>query len=95
MSTGQEQRQRQLWLLRQGEEEARALAPILTRQSFAAVFSSPLQRARRTCDLGGLGGQMQIMEDLLEWNYGENADQVQARCEKAIARWNAPTEPGV
>ena len=134
MSTGQEQRQRQLWLLRhgatewalngrhtgstdlpllpQGEEEARALAPILTRQSFAAVFSSPLQRARRTCDLGGLGGQMQIMEDLLEWNYGdyegittpeiretvpdwtvwthgcpngENADQVQARCEKAIA----------
>ena len=42
-------------LLLEGEAEARALAPILSNQHFAAVFSSPLQRARRTCVLSGLG----------------------------------------
>jgi broad specificity phosphatase PhoE len=99
-------------LLPEGEAEARALGPVLSQQTFAAVFSSPLQRAQRTCELAGLGDQMQICEDIIEWNYGdyegittpeiretvpdwtvwthgcpngENADQVQARCEKAIA----------
>ena len=98
-------------LLPVGEAEATALAPILAKQAFAAVFSSPLQRARRTCELGGLGNQMQILDDILEWNYGdyegittpqiresvpdwtvwthgcpngEDAAQVQARCETAI-----------
>jgi probable phosphoglycerate mutase len=44
-------------LLPEGEAEARALAPILSNQHFAAVFSSPLQRARRTCVPSGLGEQ--------------------------------------
>ena len=58
-------------LLPEGEAEARALAPILSNQHFAAVFSSPLQRARRTCVLSGLGEQMQICKSLTEWNYGD------------------------
>ena len=58
-------------LLPEGEEEARQLAPVLTSQTFAAVFSSPLQRARRTCELSGLGEQAQVMPELLEWNYGD------------------------
>ena len=40
-------------LLPEGEAEARALAPVLARQPFAAVLVSPLQRARRTCELAG------------------------------------------
>ena len=58
-------------LLPEGEEEARQLAPVLESQTFAAVFSSPLQRARRTCELSGLGEQAQVMPELLEWNYGD------------------------
>ncbi len=58
-------------LLPEGEEEARQLAPVLKSQTFAAVFSSPLQRARRTCELSGLGEQAQVMPELLEWNYGD------------------------
>jgi len=58
-------------LLPEGEEEARQLAPVLVSQTFAAVFSSPLQRARRTCELSGLGEQAQVMPELLEWNYGD------------------------
>ena len=58
-------------LLPEGEEEARQLAPVLTSQTFAAVFSSPLQRARRTCSLSGLGERMAVMPELLEWDYGD------------------------
>ena len=34
-------------------------------------FSSPLQRARRTCELAWLGDQAQIEPDLKEWDYGD------------------------
>jgi probable phosphoglycerate mutase len=38
---------------------------------FAKVFTSPLQRATRTCELAGLGSAAEADGDLLEWNYGE------------------------
>ena len=44
-------------LLAEGEAEARRLAPVLSRHTFAAVMCSPLQRAQRTCELGGLVSQ--------------------------------------
>jgi probable phosphoglycerate mutase len=39
--------------------------------SFVRVFTSPLQRARRTCELTGFGDVAEIDHDLVEWNYGE------------------------
>ena len=39
----------------EGETAARALAPRLREISFTRVLTSPLQRARRTCELAGLG----------------------------------------
>ena len=38
---------------------------------FAKVFTSPLQRASRTCELAGFGGVAETDPDLVEWNYGE------------------------
>ena len=38
---------------------------------FSKVFTSPLQRAMRTCELAGFGDRAEIDRDLLEWNYGE------------------------
>jgi broad specificity phosphatase PhoE len=58
-------------LTENGERVARLLAPVLAREKFAAVLTSPLQRARRTCELAGLSGDAAIDVDLLEWNYGE------------------------
>ena len=58
-------------LLPEGEEEAQQLAPALNTHQFATVFSSPLQRAKRTCELSGLGQQRRILESLREWNYGD------------------------
>ena len=74
-------------LLPEGEEEARALAPILSRQQFAAVFSSPLQRARRTCELAGLGDRMQICEDIIEWNYGDYEGITTAAIRETVPEW--------
>jgi len=53
-----------------GEAVARLLAPVLADRDFSLVLCSPLQRARRTCELAGLGGQASIDPDLVEWNYG-------------------------
>ena len=57
-------------LTEQGERNARQLGGRLEGLRFAAVFTSPLQRAHRTCELAGLGDVAQIDHDLVEWNYG-------------------------
>ena len=53
-----------------GEAQARQLADVLNRIQFGAVLTSPLQRARRTCELAGLGDRAQLEQDLVEWDYG-------------------------
>ena len=58
-------------LTERGERNARRLAERLKGLSFSKVFSSPLQRAMRTCELAGFGDRAEIDRDLLEWNYGE------------------------
>jgi broad specificity phosphatase PhoE len=52
-----------------GEEHARQLGEILP-PDFAHIFTSPLQRAAKTCALAGFGRGAQINPDLLEWDYG-------------------------
>ena len=54
-----------------GERNAHKLGEQLRGRSFARVFTSPLRRAARTCELTGFGAQADINRDLLEWNYGE------------------------
>jgi len=54
-----------------GEAEARALAPWLRGIHFGHVLTSPLRRARRTCELAGLGGSVEVNPDLEEWRYGQ------------------------
>jgi broad specificity phosphatase PhoE len=60
-----------LALTERGESNARRLEGRLRGLSFAKVFTSPLQRAVRTCELAGFGSLAEIDRDLLEWNYGE------------------------
>ncbi|PCK84985.1 histidine phosphatase family protein [Rhizobium sophoriradicis] len=53
-----------------GEAAARKLAERLSGLSFAAVWSSPSARARKTCALAGFGSGAVIRDDLAEWDYG-------------------------
>jgi probable phosphoglycerate mutase len=74
-------------LLPEGETEARALAPVLARQRFAAVLVSPLQRARRTAELAGLGAQAQVCPDLQEWDYGRYEGITTATIREQVPGW--------
>ena len=58
-------------LTARGERNASRLRQRLAGLTFVKVFTSPLQRARRTCELAGFGPVAEIDHDLLEWNYGE------------------------
>jgi broad specificity phosphatase PhoE len=54
-----------------GERNARRLRDRLTGLKFADVFTSPLRRARRTCELAGFRSEAEVLYDLVEWDYGE------------------------
>lgn len=54
-----------------GEEHARAVHAYLAGRTFALVLTSPLVRARKTCELAGYGEVAQTEPDLMEWDYGE------------------------
>jgi broad specificity phosphatase PhoE len=58
-------------LTERGEQQARRLASLLQTVSFAHVLTSPLQRARRTCELAGLGAVSRVDPNLVEWDYGQ------------------------
>ena len=54
-----------------GERNARRLGERLSGLTFAKVFTSPLKRASRTCELAGFGGVAEVDGDLGEWDYGQ------------------------
>ena len=54
-----------------GERNARQLGQRLKGLRCAAVFTSPLQRAVRTCRLAGFGSMAKVDSDLVEWDYGQ------------------------
>ena len=52
-----------------GEEQAKALAPLVEGREIALALVSPAQRARRTAGLTGLT-RVEIDDRLWEWDYG-------------------------
>jgi len=58
-------------LTERGERTARRLGERLKGLTFAAVLTSPLQRAARTCELAGFKSVAEVDKDLVEWDYGE------------------------
>ena len=67
-------------LTERGEDEARALAPAMAAIQFEHVLTSPAQRAKRTCELSGLGAFGKADPDLAEWDYG----LYEGRCSSSI-----------
>lgn len=81
--SGQHTGRTDLPLTERGEHNAMRLGERLKGLSFAKVFTSPLQRARRTCELAGFGSVAEIDPALVEWDYGEyeglRSDQILAK----------------
>src|SRR5450432_1184636 len=74
-------------LTEHGERNARSLARRLNGLKFAQVFTSPLQRAARTCELAGFTQAAEVDRDLVEWNYGQYEGRTSADIEKDNPGW--------
>jgi broad specificity phosphatase PhoE len=74
-------------LTERGERNARSLGPRLSGMTFAYVFTSPLQRARRTCELASYGAVAAVDPDLVEWNYGRYEGKTTAEILKERPDW--------
>jgi len=71
-----------------GEERARALSRRLAGHTFAQVWTSPLARARRTCELAGFGDAAQVDPDLVEWDYGQYEGITTAQIRQVRPDWS-------
>ena len=90
--TGQHTGRTDIPLTERGRKQARLLQPLLSTANFALVLSSPLQRARETCELAGLGSQMEIEPDLMEWDYGEYEGITSKEIKRAAPNWMVFTD---
>jgi probable phosphoglycerate mutase len=71
-----------------GERNARQLGERLKGMTFAKVFTSPLQRAARTCELSGFGAGAQTDPDLVEWDYGKYEGLTSAEIHRQRPDWD-------
>lgn len=86
--SGQHTGRSDIALTPQGEEDARALGPRLQDFRFDHVLSSPLRRARRTCELAGFVGAATIDPDLVEWDYGHYEGRTLAEIRQERPEWD-------
>jgi broad specificity phosphatase PhoE len=75
-------------LTEQGERDVRKLADRLRAVTFSRVFTSPLRRARRTCELAGFDKVEEIESDLAEWDYGDYEGQRPVDIRNGRPDWN-------
>lgn len=71
-----------------GERNAVRLGDRLKGLTFAKVFTSPLQRAARTCQLAGFGAVAETDPDLVEWNYGKYEGLTSVQIQQQRPDWD-------
>ncbi|MBV8738756.1 MAG: histidine phosphatase family protein [Alphaproteobacteria bacterium] len=70
-----------------GRQLAERIRSALVRESFALVLCSPMQRARKTCEIAGLGAAAVIEPDLVEWNYGAYEGRTPKQIHETAPGW--------
>jgi probable phosphoglycerate mutase len=70
-----------------GERNARRLGDRLRGLAVGHVFTSPLQRVRRTCELAGFAAAAVVDPDLVEWNYGAYEGKTTAEIRRERPDW--------
>ena len=74
-------------LTERGELNAQRLGERLKGLTFARVFTSPLRRASRTCELAGFGAVAEVDNDLVEWDYGQYEGRITGEIRKERPDW--------
>jgi probable phosphoglycerate mutase len=85
--SGQHTGRTDLALTPHGEEQARALRPLLAGLTPALVLSSPRHRAQRTAELAGVTVDA-VDPDLAEWDYGEYEGLTTATIREQVPDWS-------
>ncbi len=86
--SGQHSGRADIPLTKNGEEEARQLGDRIRIFSFDYVLTSPLQRARRTCELANLSRDANVDANLIEWDNGDYESRTRAEIEIERPGWN-------
>jgi probable phosphoglycerate mutase len=86
--TGQHTGRADIPLTERGEQEARLVGVRLRGRKFTVVFTSPMRRAVRTCELAGFGASAASDPDLMEWNYGAYEGRTRAEIRAERPGWS-------
>jgi probable phosphoglycerate mutase len=70
-----------------GRSNAQSLATRLAGRQFARVLTSPLKRAAATAELAGFGDRVELVEDLMEWDYGNEEGLTTVEIRKGRPGW--------
>lgn len=76
-----------------GRRQADQLAAKLEGRAFVLAMTSPLQRARETCERADLGCSAELSDDLLEWDYGDYEGRSTAQARVECPGWSVWTHP--
>jgi broad specificity phosphatase PhoE len=71
-----------------GRKRAEKLKVYLKGTAFAAVFESPMQRARETCAIAGFGDRAVVENGLMEWDYGVYEGKTTKQIQAEIPGWS-------
>ncbi len=91
--SGQHTGRTDITLTELGERQAMHLGEMLARRTYAAVYTSPMQRALDTSRLAGYGRVAEVDDDLLEWNYGIYEARTTPEVRETIPAWSVWTHP--
>lgn len=91
--SGQHTSRTDIPLTDKGRERAAKLRDYLAGRGFDAVLTSPMQRARETCEIAGYGSQAEIEEGLREWDYGVYEGKTTKQIREAEPGWSVWTSP--
>jgi len=82
-------------LTEHGRKRAEELRDYLKGTKFDAVFVSPMQRARETCEIAGFGAQAVVDDGLKEWDYGIYEGKTTAEIRAKLPGWSVWKDPTV
>jgi broad specificity phosphatase PhoE len=91
--SGQHTGSTDLPLTAEGERKAAVVGKLLAGKKFAAVFVSPMTRAKETCRLAGYADGAIVTDDLHEWKYGSYEGLTTAQIHETAPGWTIWTAP--
>jgi probable phosphoglycerate mutase len=91
--SGQHTSRTDIALTDHGRKRAEELREYLKGTTFNAVFVSPMQRARETCQIAGFGSQAVVDDNLKEWDYGIYEGKTTAQIRAQRPGWSVWKDP--